>query len=95
MHTSDRFFSATIVAGRLHILGLARGGPWNAGRLEWRQESELDVLVNPRAGDRKVMTGEDLESFVRTPSAPVRFLWIHERLVEDARRLWEANEGTA
>lgn len=71
------------------------GGPWNARRLEWRQESEMDVLVNPRAGDRKVTTREDLESIVRNPSAPVRFLWIHERLVEDARRLWEANEETA
>lgn len=95
MQRADRFFSATVVAGRLHILGLARGGPWNARRLEWRQESEMDVLVNPRAGDRKVTTREDLESIVRNPSAPVRFLWIHERLVEDARRLWEANEETA
>ena len=95
MQTPDRFFSATVVAGRLHILGLARGGPWNAGRLEWRQEPELDVLVNPRAGDRKVTTREELESIVMTPTVPIRFLWIHERLLEDARRLWEANEETA
>ena len=96
MSSPDRFFSATVVPGRLHILGLARGGPWNSGRLEWRQEPEVDVLMNPRAGDRKVVTKEELEAIVIAPTAPTRFLWIHESLVEDARRLWErANEETA
>jgi hypothetical protein len=96
MASPDRFFSATVVAGRLHVLGLARGGSWHAGRLEWRQEPELDVLMNPRAGDRKVVTKEELEAAVMTPTAPTRFLWIHEGLLEDARRLWErTNEETA
>lgn len=96
MSSSDRFFSATVAPGRLHILGLARGGPWNAGRLEWRQEPEVDMLMNPRAGDQKVVTKEDLETIVMVPTARTRFLWIHESLVEDARRLWErANEETA
>ncbi len=95
MPSPDRFFSATIVLGRLHILGLARGGPWNAARLEWRQEPELDVLMNPRAGDRKVTTGGALEAIVTTPPVPTRFLWVHESLVEEARRLWERpNEET-
>jgi hypothetical protein len=96
MSSPDRFFSATVVPGRLHILGLARGGSWNAARLEWRQEAEVDVLMNPRAGDRKVVTKEELEAIVMTTTARTRFLWIHESLVEDARRLWErANEETA
>lgn len=96
MSSPDRFFSATVVPGRLHILGLARGGPWNAARLEWRQEPEVDVLMNPRAGDRKVATKEELEAIVMAPTARTRFLWIHESLVGDARRLWErANEETA
>ncbi len=95
MPSPDRFFSATIVAGRLRILGLARGGPWNADRLEWRQEPELDVLMNPRAGDRKVTTRDALEAIVTTPTVRTRFLWIHESLVEEARRLWERpNEET-
>lgn len=91
MASPDRFFSATIVAGRLHILGLARGGPWDLSRLEWREESGLDVLLNSRAGDRKVTTREELQAIVTAPPGTMstRFLWIHEGLAEDARRLWE------
>jgi hypothetical protein len=91
MASPDRFFSATVIAGRLHILGLARGGPWTPGRLEWREESMLDLLVNRRAGDRKVTSREELETIVQAPAGamPSRFLWIHEALVEEARRLWE------
>lgn len=93
MASPDRFFSATTIAGRLHILGLARGGPWNATRLEWREEPGLDTLLNSRAGDRKVRSREELEAAVNAPAGgmPTRFLWIHEALVEDARRLWEAD----
>ena len=91
MASSDRFFSATIVAGRLHVLGLARGGTWDSSRLEWREEPGLDVLLNPRAGDRKVTTREELQAIVTAPPGTfaTRFLWIHEGLTEEARRLWE------
>lgn len=89
MSSPDRFFSATIVRARLHILGLARGGPWTPGRLEWRDESEVEVLINPRAGDRKLRTKDELDAVVAGAAEPTRFLWIHEHLVEDARRLWE------
>lgn len=91
MASPDRFFSATVIAGRLHILGLARGGPWIPARLEWRGEPELDTLINPRAGDRKVTSRGDLEDVMTAPAGtrPMRFLWIHEALVEDARLLWE------
>lgn len=91
MASPDRFFSATVIAGRLHILGLARGGPWTPGRLEWREESVLDSLVNQRAGDRKIASREELEAIIQAPveAMRTRFLWIHEDLVEEARRLWE------
>ena len=95
MPSSHRFFSATIVAGRLHILGLPSTGPWDFARLEWRDEAEVGTLVNPRAGDRKITTRKELQAVVTTPAIPSRFLWIHESLVEEARRLWEgAKDGT-
>jgi SAM-dependent methyltransferase len=89
MASSERSFSATVIAGRLHLLGLASGRPWNPARLEWRAEPELDSLVNIKRGDRKVRTQEELETIVATSSVPPRFLWIHENLAEAARRLWE------
>ncbi len=95
MAPPDRFFSATVIAGRLHILGLSQGGPWDPSRLEWRDEPGLDTLVNPRAGDRKVTTWEALETLVKAPTGaiPTRFLWIHENLLAEARRLWETMRG--
>jgi hypothetical protein len=92
MLSSDRFFSATVVAGRLHILGLPRGGPWDPARLEWREASEVDTLVNPRAGDRKISTREGLQAIMTPSATPSRFLWIHESLVGEARRLWEETD---
>jgi hypothetical protein len=92
MASPDRFFSATVIAGRLHILGLPQGGPWTPARLEWREEPGLDILVNPKAGDRKVTSREELEAVVKAPAGTVRarFLWIREDLVDEARRLWES-----
>jgi len=89
MASPDRFFSGTVVSGRLRILGLPQGGPWDPSRLEWREEPELDTLVNPKAGDQKVRTRDALEAIVTAPRSPTRFLWIHESLLEAARRLWE------
>ena len=93
MPSPNRFFSATVVAGRLHILGLPRGGPWDPARLEWREASEVDTLVNPRAGDRKISTREGLQAIMTPSAAPRRFLWIHESLVDEARRLWEGTDA--
>ena len=93
MPSVHRFFSATVVAGRLHILGLPSTGPWDFARLEWRHEPEVDTLVNPRAGDRKITMREELQAIVTTSAVPRRFLWIHESLVEEARRLWEGTKG--
>jgi hypothetical protein len=35
MGPSDRFFSATILGGRLHPDGIPEWGPWEASRLHW------------------------------------------------------------
>jgi hypothetical protein len=85
-----RFFSAAVIAGRLHVLGLARGGPWNPEHLEWRTEPDVDRLVNPNAGDRKITARADLARIGSADAAerPARFLWIREDLLEEARRLW-------
>jgi hypothetical protein len=95
MASPDRFFSATVIAGRLHILGLAQGGPWAPARFEWRDGPGVEVLLNPKAGDRKVTSREELQAVVRAPAGTVRarFLWIREDLVDEARRLWETGAG--
>lgn len=89
MASPDRFFSATLTGGRLNILGLIEGQRWDPSRFEWREEPELDTLVNPKAGDRKVRTPAELDAILAGRGRQPRLLWIHEGLLERARRFWE------
>jgi hypothetical protein len=87
---SDRYFPATILGGRLHIRGLPDWGSWNPSRLEWDDEAFVDMLLSKDQADRKARTREDLEAVMKEPKrAPIREVWMHEILVDEARRLWE------
>ncbi len=91
MVPSDRYFPATILGGRLHVRGIPDRGPWNPLRLEWDDEEFVDILLSTRQADRKVRIREELEAVMKEPKnvAPTRYIWMHESLVDDARRLWE------
>jgi hypothetical protein len=92
--SSDRFFPATILGGRLHVRGIPDWGPWDPARLEWDDEAYVDILLSTRQADRKVRTREELEAVMKEPKrAPSREVWMHESLVDDARRLWEQMAG--
>jgi hypothetical protein len=81
---------ATILGGHLHIRGLPDRGPWNPSRLEWDDEAFVDILLSTRQADRKVRTREKLEAVMKeSKKAPTREVWMHESLMDEARRLWE------
>jgi len=87
---SDRYFPANILGGRLHVRGIPDWGPWDPSRLEWDDEAFVDILLSTRQADRKVQTREELEAIMKEPKrAPSREVWMHESLVDEARRLWE------
>ncbi len=90
MTETDRYFPATILGGRLHVRGLPDWGPWNPTRLEWDNEAFVDILLSTKQADRKVRTREELEAIMKEPRnvAPTREVWMHESLVDEARRLW-------
>jgi hypothetical protein len=86
----DRYFPATILGGHLHVRGIPDRGPWNPSRLEWDDEAFVDILLSTRQADCKVQTCEELEAVMKEPKrVPTRDVWMHESLVDDARRLWE------
>ncbi len=84
---TDRFFAATILAGRLHPDGVPDWGPWEAERLHWWTEDHLDVVLTT-TGERKVRTTEERKAAIKEPMrvAPTRKVWIHESLEDEARR---------
>jgi hypothetical protein len=88
----DRFFTITHLGNRIDIRGIPEWGSWNAERIEWVTEPEVDAVLLPLAGDRKVRTPEELEAGLQEPltdATPARRLWVHERLLEIIRTLWE------
>ena len=84
----DRFFGAAVHAGRLDVRGIPDRGPWDPTLLEWVSETEIDLNLPEAPGDRKIRTREELETAMREPPA-MWFLWIHESLTEETRRVWE------
>ena len=91
MTETDRFFSATILGGRLHVQGVPDWGPWNSSRIDHFPENQ--IVIVPEVGDRMVWTREELETIIREPTGatPTRNIWIHESLEEQARRVWEGS----
>jgi hypothetical protein len=79
------------MGGRLHVRGIPDWGPWNPSRLEWQNETFVDMILSEITGDRKTRTREELEAAMKEPMgpAPTRYVWLHESLVDEARRLWE------
>jgi hypothetical protein len=82
----DRFFSATILGGRLDVRGIPDRGPWDSSRFEYYTESYISPGLVGAAGDRKVRTTDELEAAIMEPMtvASTRSIWIHESLVDEA-----------
>jgi len=89
--SSDRYFPATILGGRLHVHGLPDWGSWNPTRLEWADEEFVDMFVGADPIHRKARTREELEAIMKEPRgvSPTREVWMHESLIDTTRRLWE------
>jgi hypothetical protein len=73
------------------VRGLPDRGQWDPGRLEWADEEFVDMFVGVDPIHRKVRTREELDAVMKEPRgvSPTREVWIHESLVDQARRLWE------
>ena len=73
-----RYFPATVMAGRLYLDGQSP--------VCWT-ESQVDVVINPRVGHRKIEAAEELEQVIRAVRQfPSVRLWIAEGLEDAAQR---------
>ncbi len=90
-----RYFPATVMGGRLHVS--SGEGPWDSTRFDWWREDQLDLILAGGSYGEKVRTPEELEAVVRAPTGPTptRFVWIHESLEGDARRMCEGTPEVA
>ncbi len=79
------------MAGRLYVSGLTDAGSWDRIQPVCWDESAVDLVTNPAAGDRKVRTVVELEAAVKFSARglPTIKVWIHEGLADAALRLFE------
>ncbi len=91
MKVGECYFSATAMAGRIYVQGIGDRGPWDPKQLVYLDESVVDMLANPHAGDLKVRTAEELRDVIRVSKRglPTLKLWICEDLEETAQKIWE------
>ena len=69
MASSDRYFPATILGGRLHVRGIPDWGPWNPSRLEWEPEEYVEIMIETMRA-RKLRTLKELEAIMKEPRGP-------------------------
>ncbi len=86
---TDRYFATTAMGQRLYVNGLGEHGGWDPGRLIFYPGEVVDILLKPNPHDRRVHTEQELRSAVEESALPTYRLWIHERLEEAVRSLWE------
>jgi hypothetical protein len=84
------FFLAAAQDGRLRLKGLPAGGPWDAGRLTYRTEPELDVGFSPQSQGWVIGTTEELDHVLSVSQgvpAPIT-LYVSHTLLSHVRRKW-------
>ncbi len=82
---ADRYAAGTAMAGCLYIQGVSEF--WESDRLLLWDETDVDIVISQRSGDRKVRTAQELEDALRASAVglPAIKLWIHETLQEAVR----------
>lgn len=89
-----RFFSATAMTGRLHLLDISDFGPWDSSRIVFHDEQEVDLILT-RLIIRKVLTIEELdEALSASENRPgSASLFVYDSLLEAAKPRWERMRG--
>ncbi len=91
---AERFFRATALAGDLHLIDLDDWDPWEPRRLQYRDSMEVQWLLRMTSGEHRVIHTIDALDAVIAESALPRgiYLYVDERLLDAARRRWEARK---
>lgn len=88
-----RYFSATVMGGKLYVQGIGERGPWDSQRLMHWPEQAVDQILQPLAGERKVRTAGELQEAIlaSTRGLPNIKVWIHEAIESVAREMWASS----
>jgi hypothetical protein len=87
---AERYFSATVLGGRLYIQGVSDYGPWNP-RIAFYPEEVADTLTSIYPTDRKIHSEEELREAVRASETEfgARTVRAPESLLDVTRKVWE------
>ncbi len=87
----ERFFRATAIAGDLHLIDFYDWDAWKLGEVQYRGEAEVRWLTRTGVGERRVVgTVAELHAALEDSTSPRGiYLYVSERLIDEARRRWE------
>ncbi len=90
MHRSVRFFHATAMVGRLHLLDIGDWGSWDPARIDLVEQEYVDA-ISADMGAREVRTVEELDvSLQDSQGKPGSItLYFREDLLDAARERWQ------
>lgn len=90
-----RFFLGNAVWGCLRLRDIPDRGSWDPDRIAYWDETYLDGISRLALIGQKVRSMAEMdEALAASRQAPgIRMLWIHEDLLDGARRRWEAAQG--
>ncbi len=88
---ADRFFRATALCGRLHLIDLADWESWEPRKIQYRDQVEVQWLVRASGGERRVIrTVAELHAAISESVEPrAVYLYVHDSLLDATRRCWE------
>jgi len=89
---AERYFRATALAGDLHFIDLYDWGQWDPRRIQVRDVAEVKWLMRTTSGERRVIqTVEALDTAMAESTVAIGiYLYINERLLDEARQRWGA-----
>ena len=87
----ERFFRAIALAGDLYLTDLKDWDEWDPARLRYHDEAEATWLTRISPNDRRiVLTVAELDAAIQESASPRGiYLYVGERLIDEARRRWE------
>jgi hypothetical protein len=87
--TRGKYFTALAMTGRLHLVDIQEGGPWDPMRIKFDNPTMADEL-RANLGARRARTVDELDLFIQESAvrAGIIIVCVSAELLEAARLRW-------
>jgi hypothetical protein len=92
-----KFFFGAAAAGHLRLRDIPDGSEWDPKRIVYWDEIYIDGVSRLAQAGQKVRSAAELDDLLAASRQlpATRWLWIHEGLLDEAKRRWRASHAAA